>query len=448
MSFSYLPHTEGDRQQMLASIGAKTVSDLFEDVPADIRLGRDMNLPEILDEAALLKHLQKIASKNASFHDYSYFLGAGAYDHYAPVVIDALISRSEFTTAYTQYQPEVAQGYLQALWEYQSMICELTGMAVCNASLYDGGTALAEAIMMAAAHTKRKQIVAAKTLHPHYRTILSTYAIDLDIEIADAGYKDGIIDLAALEQAVTKETAALVIQSPNFFGCLEDVQAAAEIAHKNGALLIVSADPVSLALLEAPGKLGADIVTGEGQALGIAASFGGPGLGFFCTTEKLMRKMPGRIVGQTVDGEGKRGFVLTLQAREQHIRREKATSNICSNQALCALSAAIYMSALGKNGLPQIAQLCLQKAHYAFKEITSINGYEKVFSAPFFKEFVIKAPKNIKDINNKLLSDKIVGGLDLGKYYPELANCMLLCVTENRSKEEIDNLVKALGGAK
>lgn len=448
MSFSYLPHTEADRQSMLAAIGAKTVADLFEDVPEAIRLGKDMTLPEALDEASLLKHLQKVAAKNAHFSEYSYFLGAGAYDHYVPAIIDSLISRGEFTTAYTQYQPEVAQGYLQALWEYQSMICSLTGMAVCNASLYDGGMALAEAIMMACAHTKRNKIVATKTLHPHYRTILSTYAIDLDIAVEDVMYKDGLTDLAALEQAISKETAAVVIQSPNFFGSIEDLQAIADIAHKSGALLIVSADPISLSLLKAPGELGADIVTGEGQPLGIAASFGGPGLGFFCTTEKLMRKMPGRIVGQTVDSEGKRGFVLTLQAREQHIRREKATSNICSNQALCALSAAIYMSATGKTGLPHITNLCLQKAHYAYEQITALAGYEPVFSAPFFKEFVIRLPKAVKEINDGLLQDKIIGGLDLGKYYPELENCMLVCVTENRTKEEIDAFVKGLEGLK
>ena len=448
MSFSYLPHTEADRRDMLAAIGAQTVAELFKDIPEDIRLVREMALPEIFDEAGLLQHLRKIAVKNADFCEYSYFIGAGAYDHYVPAVIDALISRSEFTTAYTQYQPELAQGYLQALWEYQSMICILTGMDVCNASLYDGGTALAEAMMVAATHTKRKQVIATKTLHPHYRTLLSTYAIDLDINIADCEYKDGVVNLAALEAQVNKETAAIIIQSPNFFGLLEDLQAIAEIAHKNGALLIVSSDPISLAMLKPPGELGADIVVGEGQALGIAASFGGPGLGFFCATEKIMRKMPGRIVGQTVDSEGKRGFVLTLQAREQHIRREKATSNICSNQALCALSAAIYMSVTGKNGLPQIANLCLQKAHYAYEKITALSGYEEVFSGPFFKEFVVKMPKSIKNINDRLLEHKIVGGLDLGRYYPEMTNCMLICVTENRSKEEIDAFVKVLEGLK
>ena len=445
MGLSYLPHTDADRAAMLEAIGAKTVAELFGDVPKELQLGRALELPAALDEASLLKHLRALAGKNANFTEYTCFLGAGAYDHFVPSVIGAITSRSEFLTAYTQYQPEVAQGYLQALWEYQSMIASLTGMAVANASLYDGATAIAEGMMMASAHTKRKEIIASGVLHPHYRNVLHTYAIDLGIEIKDTAQKDGLTDLDSLKTLLCKDTAAVIVQYPNFLGNIEDVRKIADMAHEAGALCIVSADPISLALLEAPGNMGADMVSGEGQALGLAASFGGPGVGFFATTEKLMRKMPGRIVGQTTDSEGKRGFVLTLQAREQHIRREKATSNICSNQALCALSAAIYMAATGKKGLRKIAETTLQKAHYACEKITALLGFGKAFNAPFFKEFVIKTPKSVKEINDRLLQDKIIGGLDLGKYDDRLKNHMLICVTENRSKEEIDLLVERLG---
>ncbi|MDR3349402.1 MAG: aminomethyl-transferring glycine dehydrogenase subunit GcvPA [Acidaminococcales bacterium] len=446
MTWSYLPHTDTDRREMLAAIGAGNVDDLFRDVPEQLRLNRRLNLPERLDEAALARHMRQLAGKNAAFHEYSYFLGAGVYDHYVPAVVDAVISRSEFYTAYTQYQPEVAQGYLQALWEYQSMIASLAGMAAANASLYDGGTALAEAAMMACSVGKRGELVVSKALHPHYRALLSTYAIDLSIAVKETGYLDGASSAEELTGAVTGATAAVIVQTPNFFGVPEDLKTIAELAHKQGALLIVAADPVALALLEPPGALGADIVVGEGQPLGICASFGGPGLGFFATTEKLMRKMPGRIVGQTLDSKKRRGFVLTLQAREQHIRREKATSNICSNQALCALSAAVYLSAVGRAGLRDVAELSLQKAHYALERITGANGGERVFNAPFFKEFAVRLRKDVSYVNRQLLKDKIIGGLDLGRYYPELEKCMLICVTENRAKAEIDLLAERLGG--
>ena len=445
MTWSYLPHTQTDRREMLSAIGAESGEALFRDVPVQLRLNRRLNLPERLDEASLARHIRQLADKNAAFHEYSYFLGAGVYDHYVPAVVDAVISRSEFYTAYTQYQPEVAQGYLQALWEYQSMIASLTGMAAANASLYDGGMALAEAVMMACSVGKRGEVVVPKTLHPHYRTLLSAYAIDLSLTIKDTGYKDGAACAEELAGAVTGETAAVVVQTPNFFGVPEDLKTIAELAHKQGALLIVAADPIALGLLEPPGAAGADIVVGEGQPLGICASFGGPGLGFFATTEKLMRKMPGRIVGQTIDSERRRGFVLTLQAREQHIRREKATSNICSNQALCALSAAVYLSAVGKTGLREVAELSLQKAHYALERITAANGGERVFAAPFFKEFAVRLRKDVSEVNRELLRDKIIGGLDLGRYYPELEKCMLVCVTENRAKAEIDRLAERLG---
>jgi Glycine cleavage system protein P (pyridoxal-binding), N-terminal domain len=441
MTRSYLPHTAADRQAMLAAIGVDALQDLFADVPAELRMERPLALPVAMAEPELVRHLQTLAGKNANLDEYACFLGAGAYDHYIPSVVDHVIRRSEFYTAYTQYQPEISQGYLQALWEYQSMICALTGMEVANASLYDGGTAVAEAAMMACAATRRSEVVVARAVHPHYRTILGTYAIDKNIAVKEAPVNDGVTSLAGL---IGPATAAVILQTPNFFGCIEDVAAIAELAHAAGALLVVAADPVSLGALEAPGVLGADIVVGEGQPLGLAVSYGGPYLGFFATSEKLMRKMPGRIVGQTTDVGGIRGFVLTLQAREQHIRREKATSNICSNEALCALAAAVYMTAMGREGFREVAELCLRKAHYAYGELTGKKGCRPVFGAPFFKEFVVRCAKPVAQVNAALFREGIIGGLDLGRYYPELAGCMLVCVTEKRTKAEIDRLVRTV----
>ncbi len=443
MAPSYLPLTAADRQAMLAAIGAGATQELFADIPSGLRLAGRLDLPEALAEPDLVRHLQALAKKNASFADYACFLGAGAYDHYQPSVVDHIIGRSEFYTAYTQYQPEIAQGYLQALWEYQSMICAITGLDVANASLYDGGTALAEAAMMACGATGRSEIVVGRTVHPGYRAVLATYGIDRDYRITEAGFEGGVTDLAALERLVTPATAAVIVQTPNFFGCLEDLQAAADLAHRQGALLVAAVDPISLGILEAPGLLGADIVVGEGQPLGLPVSFGGPYLGFFAAGEKLMRKMPGRIVGRTADFEGTGGFVLTLQAREQHIRREKANSNICSNEALCALAAAVYLSAVGPEGFRQVAELCLRKAHYAYDALVG-GKCRPVFAAPFFKEFVVRPPAPASVVNQALLADKIIGGLDLGPHYPELDGCLLIAVTEKRTKEEIDRLVKGM----
>jgi len=335
MAWSYLPHTDEDRRTMLATIGVEKVEELFCDIPDKLLFKKSLDLPPAMSEPELVNAMQKLAGKNANLQEYTCFLGAGAYDHYIPSVVDHVIGRSEFYTAYTQYQPEISQGYLQALWEYQSMICQLTGMEVSNASMYDGGTALAEAAMMACSVTRRSEVLIASTVHPNYREVLHTYGRDRDYTIKELGYADGTVNLAEATQLMSKNVAAIILQSPNFFGCIEDVKKIVELAHAQGALLIVAVDPISLGLLEAPGVLGADIVVGEGQPMGLAPAFGGPYLGFFAVNEKLMRKMPGRIVGQTVDHEGNRGFVLTLQAREQHIRREKATSNICSNEALC-----------------------------------------------------------------------------------------------------------------
>ena len=445
MTWSYLPHTHEDRRSMLAAIGVGQVEELFNDIPDQLLFSRPLQLPGGMSELELVNSLQKLAARNVNLQEYTCFLGAGAYDHYIPSVIDHVIRRSEFYTAYTQYQPEISQGYLQALWEYQSMICQLTGMEVSNASMYDGGTALAEAAMMACNVTGRSEVLVARAVHPHYRTVLATYGMDRGYTITECDYKDGSVNLEQLTQFMSKKIAAVLIQSPNFFGCIEDVKKIADLAHAQGALLIVAVDPISLGILEAPGVLGADIVVGEGQSMGLAPAFGGPYLGFFAATEKLMRKMPGRIVGQTVDHEGNRGFVLTLQAREQHIRREKATSNICSNEALCALSAAVYLSAVGKVGLRQVAEISLQKAHYVCRELTKLAGFSTVFGTSYFKEFVIRCPKPIPQINEELLKEKIIGGLDLGTYYPELSNCMLLCVTEKRSLGDINRLVRKLG---
>ena len=445
MAWSYLPHTQADRRAMLEAIGVDSVEELFADVPADLRMKGSLALPLALSEPELVRHLCALATDNQNLQDTVCFLGAGAYDHYIPSVVDHVIRRSEFYTAYTQYQPEISQGYLQALWEYQSMICELTGMEVSNASMYDGGTAVAEAAMMACAAAGKNKVMIAAAVHPHYRQILHTYGRDRNMEVQLAPYTDGLTDPDKLSQALESGTAAVIIQYPNFFGGIEDLKALADAAHAKGAYLIAVVDPIALGLLEAPGALGADIVVGEGQGLGLSVSFGGPYLGFFATTEKLMRKMPGRIVGQTVDNRGNRGFVLTLQAREQHIRRDKANSNICSNQALCALTAAVYLSTVGKVGLQEVASQCIQKANYACRSLTSMNGCEAVFSGPFFKEFVVRVNKPVADINRQLLAKGVLGGLDLGRYYPELEGCMLLCVTEKRTKQEIDRLVGEMG---
>lgn len=444
MTWSYLPHTELDRRSMLDAIGVSSIDKLFEDVPTELRMTSSLQLPLALSEPELVKHLTQLAALNNNMGDLVCFLGAGAYDHYIPSVVDHVLRRSEFSTAYTQYQPEISQGYLQALWEYQSMIAEITGMEVANASMYDGATAVAEAAMMACSASGRKTIVMSLAVHPSYQKVCVTYTKDRAIDYTLASVQDGITDLTELSEQITDSTAAVILQFPNFFGCLEDLKQVADIAHAKGAYLIAVVDPIALGILESPGTLGADIVVGEGQSLGISLNFGGPYLGFFATTEKLMRKMPGRIVGQTVDTKGNRGFVLTLQAREQHIRRDKATSNICSNEALCALAAAVYMSTVGKEGYREIAMQCLQKAHYAYRCLINLPGCDPVYKKPFFKEFAVRFNQPIAQINEKLLSKGFLGGLDLGKYDKELDQCMLLCITEKRTKEEIDSLVREL----
>jgi glycine dehydrogenase subunit 1 len=442
--WSYLPHTPEARRAMLETIGVATAADLFRDIPVRLRLRRGLRLPEALTEPELRRRLQKLAAANANTEEYCCFLGAGAYDHYIPSVVDEVLRRAEFYTAYTQYQAEISQGYLQALWEYQSLICLITGMEVANASLYDGGVAVAEAAMMACNVARRTDIVVARTVHPHYRSVLKTYLKDRNYQLQTVDFDDGVTEPGRLAVVANQNTAAVVIQSPNFFGAVEDIRQAAAIVHARGAYLIVCADPLSLGVLEAPGRLGADIVVGEGQPLGTPLTFGGPYLGYLATTAKLTRKMPGRIIGQTTDKQGNRGFVLTLQAREQHIRRDKATSNICSNEALCALAAAVYLNAVGKKGLPEVAGQCLQKAYYAYNTLTGIAGCEAVFGAPFYKEFAVRLGKPVAAVNQALLRKGIIGGLNLEKYFPELTGCMLLCVTEKRSKNEIDRLAREM----
>lgn len=446
MKHRYLPVTEQDRKEMLETIGIATIDELFADIPANIRFRGTLQVSPAQSEPELLKSMRRLAAKNADMDSYSSFLGAGIYDHHIPVAIQHVISRSEFYTAYTPYQPEISQGELQAIFEFQSYICELTGMAVANASMYDGATALAEAGSLAAGATKRKQLVVSRAVHPEARQILGTYAKGLNLEVVEIGCRGGVTDLQELAAKVSSDTAAVLIQSPNFFGCLEDLSAVEPIIHGVNGLMVVSSNPLALGLLEAPGRFGADLVVGDAQPLGIPAALGGPTCGYFAASEKWMRRMPGRIVGQTVDRQGKRGFVLTLQAREQHIRREKATSNICSNQALLALCASVYLTTMGKQGIQDVAHLNVQKAHYAAKQLSRIKGVELAFSDAYFNEFVIKLPQgvDIREINSKLLDRGIIGGFDIGLHYPELAGHVLLAVTEQRTKAEIDQFAACL----
>ncbi len=443
----YLPNTEEDRRAMLAELGLSSVEDLFADIPQEVRFKGRMNLPEALSEPELIAHMKRLARKNADASEWVIFMGGGSYDHFIPSVIGHVLGRSEFYTAYTPYQPEVSQGVLQSIYEYQSLIVRLTGMDVSNASMYDGASAMAEAALIACAATRRTKVVVARSVNPEYRQTIRTYTHGPKVEIVEAPFdaKTGQADLGALEKLVDDNTAAVLLAHPNFFGCLEKPEEVARIAHDKGALFVVAVDPISLGLLKAPGEYGADIALGEGQPLGNPMSFGGPYLGFLATTEKLVRKMPGRITGATVDRDGDRGFVLTLQTREQHIRREKATSNICSNEALNALAACVYLSTMGREGLMEVANLCLQKAHYAADQMAKA-GYGRPFSAPFFKEFVVKGPGSAKEANAKLAGRKMLVGPDLGAAYPELGGAFLVAVTEKRTKAEIDGLCAGLGG--
>jgi glycine dehydrogenase subunit 1 len=440
----YLPKSPAERLEMLAEVGAASIDDLFAVIPAEYRLDRDLDVPRQHAESEIVAYFRAAGQKNAT--DYASFLGAGAYRHYRPVTIDSLVQRGEFLTSYTPYQAEITQGTLQAIFEFQTMIAELTGMDVANASMYDGSTGAAEAVMMAVRVTGRHKAVVAATVHPEYREVLATYTKHQGLPETLVGYdrETGRIDLAALEASVTEETAAVLVQSPNFFGIIEDIPAIAAIAHAKSALLIVSiAEAVSLGVVRPPVE--ADIVSMEAQSFGVALSYGGPFCGVIAAKERYVRQMPGRLVGQTVDSSGNRGFVLTLSTREQHIRREKATSNICTNQALVALMATIFLTVYGKEGIRELAEHNLAKASYTAETLSSQPGAKLVFSgAPRFHEFVLQTTEEPELWSQRLLDEKIVGGIDLSKWYPELGHATLWCATEMITRENIDTAAKVL----
>jgi glycine dehydrogenase subunit 1 len=440
----YIPNSPEERQEMLEVVGLASADELFRSIPLDVQLNRALNVTDPLAESEVIAAMEGFAGKNTAATKPS-FLGAGVYSHFSPTVVDHLIQRSEFFTSYTPYQPEISQGTLQYIFEFQTLICQLTGMEVANASMYDGSTAMAEAYLMAQRVTRRDKIVVADSVHPEYCEVARTYTQHGDTHIVSAGFdvKSGrVSDLSALDD----QTAALVVQSPNFFGCIENLERLASAAHAVGALLIVVVtEAISFGLLKSPGECGADIVVGEGQSFGIPMSFGGPHLGLFATQEKFVRQMPGRLCGVAYDKNGNRGFVLTLSTREQHIRREKATSNICTNQGLIALAATIYMETMGKKGLQEVAMQNAQKAAYAAKKIAEIDGFEIAFSAPTFNEFVVRASKPADEILTELREQNgIVGGLALSKYYADRPNEFLVCVTETMKKEEIVSLTEGL----
>lgn len=443
----YIPATDAEREEMLKVIGVPSIDALFADIPASVRLTGPLNLSAPLSDPELIAHLRELAERNLHCDRAACFLGAGAYDHYVPSAVWHLAGRGEFLTAYTPYQAELMQGELQAGYEYQSMVCALTGMDVANASMYDGASATAEAAVMTRDLTKRAEVLVSTAVHPEYRQVLKTYVAPLGLRVVEVPYRDGVTDLEGMERALSDRTAAIIIQHPNFFGCLEDGPVLAELAHRRGALLVCAvAEPLSLGLLKPPGAWGADIVAGEGQPLGNNLNFGGPYLGMLATRQEFVRRMPGRLVGATVDSEGRRGFVLTLQTREQHIRREKATSNICTNEALLALAAAIYLAVLGKQGLRKVAELNLYKTAYAKDAIAGVPGYRLAFAAPTFNEFVVRTPLPPDEVNRRLLAHNVLGGAPLGRWYPDLADSWLVCVTEQRTREEIDRLAGLLEG--
>jgi glycine dehydrogenase subunit 1 len=431
---------------MLAAIGCRSMEDLFSDIPAEVRLKKPLDLPPPLSELELSDELRRIASLNGDLDRKCCFLGAGAYDHYVPAAVKNLTARQEFYTAYTPYQPEISQGTLQAIFEFQSMICELTGMDLANASMYDGASALAEAALMACNATRRKRLLVAGSLHPDSEAVLKTYAwsggLSLDCLAWEAA--SGAVSLDDLERQINDETAAVLVQSPNYFGIIEALPAIAELAHQHGALCIVSCDPIALGILQSPGAAGADIVVGDGQALGNGLNYGGPYLGYFAARQTLMRKMPGRIAGETKDARGRRSYVLTIQTREQHIRREKATSNICTNQALNALTATIYLALMGPAGLARVAELCTRKAHGLHDRLLKVPGFAPAFTGPFFKEFAVRYDGDIDALNRHLLQTGFIGGLKIAAANPQVPDSWLLAVTEKRTEVEIEQLIAAV----
>lgn len=443
MDFRYLPNTDKDREEMLEVIGAKDIMDLFNDIPEKVKINEQMNLPESLSEYELIKHAQELANKNVTASQVPYFIGAGVYDHHIPSVVKHIISRQEFLTAYVPYQPEISQGELQALFEWQSMICELTGMDVTNSGMYDGFNALAEAANLAVGSVKKtNKVLVSKAVHPQGIENLKTYAFGKEYEVEEVHLNQEITDLSDLKNKLDEETAAVIVQYPNFFGSIEDLKEIKECLENTKTLLIVSANPLALGQLESPGKLGADIVVGDMQPFGIPMSFGGPHAGYLAVTQSLMRKLPSRIVGQTADVEGKRGFVMALTTREQHIRREKATSNYSSNQALFTLASAITMSVYGKQGIQELAQRNITNTHYLAQQLKE-KGFDVLNTAPFFNEFMVKLNSPIKEVNQKLLDKGFVGGFDVSSAIGK-ENITLICVTEKRTKEEMDQFVEAL----
>jgi glycine dehydrogenase subunit 1 len=441
-------NTADQQRAMLEQIGVNSLADLFRSIPTALQLKRPLNVPPALTEIELTEHMQQLAARNRAADSAICFLGGGSYDHFIPAVVDTVAGRSEYYTAYTPYQAEASQGSLQAFFEYQTLICQLTGMDVANASLYDGGSAVAEAVLMARTVTQRYgRALVAQSVHPEYRHTLATYLANLDGGVHTLATPRGYLDPDDLKRAIDEQTACVVVQHPNFFGALEEVEDLAQAAHAKGALFIVSFDPISLGLLKRPGQYGADIAVAEGQCLGNPMIYGGPYLGVLACQEKFVRKMPGRLVGQTLDRDGKRSWVLTLQTREQHIRREKATSNICTNQGLMALKAAVYLAALGPQGLKETAELCARKAHYAAQQLTGLTGVRLKFQRPFFKEFTLTVESDATQLLSRLLQGGYHGGLELGRWYPALADCISVAVTEKRTRAEIDRLVKAYAEA-
>ena len=442
----YIPNSPEERAEMLTAVGLNSAEELFNSIPADLLLREQLKTPAAISEMELLASSEAMAARNVAARRPS-FLGAGAYSHYSPTIVDHLISRSEFFTAYTPYQPEISQGTLQAIFEFQTLVCQLTGMDVANASMYDGSTALAEAVLMAERITRRKKVITSSAVHPEYLEVVDTYVqhYGVDFHRVDTDSETGLISAEGLN-SLDDQTAALVVQSPNFFGCIEDVSALADRAHSVGALLIVAVtESISFGLLRSPGACGADIVVAEGQSFGVPVSFGGPFVGLFATRDKYARQIPGRLVGEAVDKQGRRGFVLTLATREQHIRREKATSNICTNEGLIALAATIYLETMGRQGLQEVATQCAQKAAYCARSINALEGFSLPFSAPRFNEFVVRAPVEAKGLLARLASEKeITGGLALSRYYKDRPNDFLVCVTETNSRQEIDALVEGL----
>ena len=454
---TYTPHTEAERRAMLATIGAGSVEELLAPIPAELRAG-PLDLPPALAEAEAIRHLSTLARQNATTETHSSFLGGGAYRHHIPAAVSALAARGEFVTAYTPYQPEFSQGTLQVIYEWQSLICELTGLDVANASLYDAATGCTEAAAMAVNATGRGTVLVAGSINPDYLAVLRTYMAAQGLTLREAPTRDGVVDAGALSGLIDDDTAALIVQSPNFYGLIEDQATLAAAVHERGALYVSCVNPLSLALLAPPGEVGADVATGDAQPFGVALQYGGPYAGFLAARESLLRRMPGRIAGASVDSHGHRAYVLTLQTREQHIKRDKATSNICSNHALCATIATIYMAHQGKAGLRDVAELCVQKAHYAAERIAALPGYNLRFPGPYVHEFVVRCPRPAAEINRRLLERGILGGIPLPvashvaaplaqQPGEDLEDCMLLCVTEVNSKNDIDELVAGLEAA-